>query len=159
MQKIESYKDLFVWQRGIEISVAVYKLSNKFPESEMFGLTSQLRRAANSISLNIAEGFGRNSTKGYINYLRIAKGSLDELESGLFLAEKLNFVTSADIKSLNESITQEMKMLVSLINTLKQKTKTKLPDSLNNLERTAAVLIISLGLSLFPIHYLTIHLI
>lgn len=121
MAKINSYKDLLVWQKAIDLSVEIDKLTEQFPSKEQFGLTSQIRRASNSISLNIAEGFGRNSTKSYISFLRNAKGSLDEVESGLVLAVRLGFIDGKSVESINEIISTEMKMLVSLINTLKGK--------------------------------------
>ena len=86
MNKLKSYKDLLVWQRAVDISVEVYAISASFPKEEVFGLTNQIRRASNSISLNIAEGYSRNSAKAYLNFLNIAQGSLFELESGIILA-------------------------------------------------------------------------
>lgn len=121
--KVSSYKDLLVWQKAIEISVEVYQVTSNFPHSEIYGLTNQIRRASNSVSLNIAEGYGRNSTKSYIGFLNIANASLLELESGLYLAEKLNFVKTNDLEKINQMIIEESKMLVSLISKLKLKTQ------------------------------------
>lgn len=81
MNKINSYKDLIIWQKGLQIAIEVYKLTRQFPKEEIFGLTSQVRRAANSITLNIAEGFGRHTTKSYINYLVNTRSTLNEVES------------------------------------------------------------------------------
>lgn len=81
MNKITSYKDLLVWQKAVDISVEVYKLTNSFsPKDEIFGLTSQVRKAANSILLNIAEGHGKNSTKHFLSYLITAYGSNSEFK-------------------------------------------------------------------------------
>jgi four helix bundle protein len=119
--KVNSYKDLLVWQKAIDISVEVYKVTMNFPSTEIYGLTNQVRRASNSISLNIAEGFGRNSNRSFINFLNIASASLYELESGLYLSERLNFITNKELETINFIITEESKMLSSLISKLKLK--------------------------------------
>lgn len=121
--KIESFKDLKVWQKAMEISVEVYRKTAEFPQNEMFGLTSQVRRASNSISLNIAEGHGRKSTKSYINFLSISQGSLAELESGIILSTKLEFLKEEDCNVLYELIAEENKMLSSLISSLEKRIK------------------------------------
>ena len=92
MGKIKSYKDLLIWQKGIEITEKVYLITNNFPQNELFSLTNQIRRASVSISSNIAEGFGRNSTKSYMNFLKISRGSLYELETQLIIADRLNYI-------------------------------------------------------------------
>jgi four helix bundle protein len=121
--KVNSYKDLLVWQKAIDISVEVYQITNNFPQTEIYGLTNQIRRASNSVSLNIAEGYGRNSTKSYIAFLNIANASLLELESGLYLSEKLNFIKTNNLEKIYQMIIEESKMLVSLISKLKLKTQ------------------------------------
>ncbi len=121
MSKINSYKDLLIWQKGIQIAVEVYKITQEFPPEEMFGLTNQLRRASNSISLNIAEGYGRHTTKSYVNYLVNTRSTLNEVESGLILAVELKFIEKNKLISLNNLILEEGKMLGSLINTLLKK--------------------------------------
>jgi four helix bundle protein len=119
MNKINSYKDLLVWQKAIDISFEVYRLTRlHFPNDEIFGLTSQVRRAANSISLNIAEGYGKHTTKNYINFLVTAYSSNNELESGFILAEKLEFVKEKELENLFSMISEESKMLNSLIGKL-----------------------------------------
>ncbi len=123
--KVNSYKDLLVRQKAIDISVEVYKITAGFPATEIYGLTNQIRRASNSVSLNIAEGFGRKSTGYFIQFLNIATGSLYELESGLYLGEKLNFITNTELETINRMITEESKMLSSLISKLAAKTPTK----------------------------------
>lgn len=127
MNKLKSYKDLLVWQRAVDISVEVYAISASFPKEEVFGLTNQIRRASNSISLNIAEGYSRNSAKAYLNFLNIAQGSLFELESGIILAERLQFVESESLIKLFNLITEESKMLRSLMNKIEEKTLTPKP--------------------------------
>jgi four helix bundle protein len=121
MTKILSYKDLLVWQKAIDLSVEVYSLSSTFPSSEIYGLTNQLRRASNSVSLNIAEGQGRNSTRTFIHFLNIAKGSLNEVETALILSERLGFISNDKLKPSFQIIEEESKMLSSLIEKLKAK--------------------------------------
>src|SRR5207253_10315334 len=83
---ISSYRDLRVWQEGLAFAKGCYFLTRQFPKEELFGLTSQIRRAAASIPANIAEGNGRENSKEYIHFLRIAQGSLKEVETHLLLA-------------------------------------------------------------------------
>ena len=124
MNKLKSYKELLVWQKAIDISLEVYVLSRSFPKEEAFGLTNQIRRASNSISLNIAEGYSRNSAKSYLNFLNIAQGSLLELESGLILAERLQFLNAENFKKLYNLITEESKMLSSIMRKIEIKNLT-----------------------------------
>jgi len=117
VSKIQSYKDLLIWQKGIEITEKVYLLTKSFPSEEIYSLTNQIKRATVSIPSNIAEGFGRNSTKSYVNFLKISRGSLYELETQLIIAEKQNFISDLDLlKSINELISEEGKMINSYIN-------------------------------------------
>jgi four helix bundle protein len=125
MNNIKSYKDLIVWQKAIDLSEEVYKLSSLFPKEEAFGLTNQIRRAVCSVSLNIAEGYGRNTTKNYINSLYIANGSLREVESAIVLGIRLGFVKESDCEKANALITEESKMFNALINSLKEKINNK----------------------------------
>ena len=89
MAEVRSYRDLLVWQRAMDVAVAVYDLTRSYPQDELFGLTSQSRRAASSIAANIAEGYGRASKLSYLHFLKIARGSLKELETHLILAERV----------------------------------------------------------------------
>jgi four helix bundle protein len=117
--KIKSYKDLLIWQKGIEITEKVYLITNYFPQNELFSLTNQIRRASVSISSNIAEGFGRNSTKSYMNFLKISRGSLYELETQLIIADRLNYISDNELlKSINDLLSEEGKMINSYINKL-----------------------------------------
>ena len=88
MTEVRSYRDLVVWQRAMELAQAVYELTGTWPREEIYGLTSQVRRAAVSVPSNIAEGQGRASTKEFLNYLSIAYGSLMECETQALLAER-----------------------------------------------------------------------
>ena len=86
---IQSYQDLDAWKEGMSLAKECYVLTQAFPREEMFGLTSQIRRAASSIPANIAEGYGREHTKEYVRFLRIAQGSLKELETHLLLSQEV----------------------------------------------------------------------
>ena len=86
---IRSYRDLLVWQRAMTIAEATYRLTKAFPREEQFALTSQSRRAAASVAANIAEGYGRGTRPAYASFVRIAQGSLKELETHLILAERV----------------------------------------------------------------------
>ena len=85
---IKSYKELVVWQKSMALVTAVYQISSKFPQSELFGITNQMRRSAISIPSNIAEGFGRNSSQDYLRFLYIARGSLYEMETQIQIASR-----------------------------------------------------------------------
>lgn len=115
MSEIRSYKDLLVWEKGILIVKQTYKLTNLLPDNEKFGLTSQLRRAAVSIPSNIAEGYGRDYTRNYSQFLKIARGSLMELETQLIICKELEYLTEEDTKEIDLLIIEEIKMLNSLI--------------------------------------------
>jgi four helix bundle protein len=123
MSKINSFEDLIVWQKAITLSVEVYKASSKFPKEEVFSLTSQIRRASNSVSLNIAEGSVR-TTKMFINQLIIANGSATEVLSASILASKLGYLSEQELKQLRELVSEVTKILNSLISSLERKTKT-----------------------------------
>jgi len=122
MGQINSFEDLLVWQKAIEISVEVYRITGKFPKEEIFGITSQLRRASNSISLNISEGSVK-STATFILQLTNARGSAVEVLSGFILSEKLGFITEKELLTIRELLTEETKMINSLITAIKNKNK------------------------------------
>lgn len=117
--KKSCYKDLKVWQKSVQLTMDIYKLTQKFPQSEQFGLTNQMRRAAVSIPSNIAEGHGRNSDSDFVRFLFIAKGSLNELETQIILACELGFTSYMECGSLMLMIDELGKMLRSLIERLK----------------------------------------
>jgi len=95
---LQSYRDLMVWQKAIELAVLAYRLTEGFPRREIYGLASQMRRAGVSVPSNIAEGYGRASRREYLQFLSIAQGSLKELETQTILAEKLAFATSSQAR-------------------------------------------------------------
>jgi four helix bundle protein len=84
-----SYREQFIWKQGIELSVKCYELTSHFPQSELYGLTSQIRRSSVSVPSNIAEGYGRKSKNEYIQFLHIALGSLRELDTQLIIAKRV----------------------------------------------------------------------
>ncbi|MDD5765842.1 MAG: four helix bundle protein [Candidatus Marinimicrobia bacterium] len=116
---MKSHKDLEVWMKSIALVSEVYTLTRDFPKEELFGITSQIRRAVISIPTNIAEGAGRNSKKEFIQFLFISLGSLSELETLLIIANNLKFID--DISNLNTELTSIRRMLLGLINSLKSK--------------------------------------
>ena len=119
MSGIKSYKDLLIWQKGIDIVINLYQLVEDFPKEEIYALSSQLKRASVSIPSNIAEGYGRNSTQSYIHFVSISRGSLFELETQLIIAQKLKFVKNERLLSeLMNQITEESKMINSFLNKL-----------------------------------------
>ena len=97
---IESYRDLNVWKVGMTLAKECYFLTKTFPKSELFGLTSQIRRAGASIPANIAEGNGRENTGQYIHFLRIAQGSLKELETHLILVQQVEICEQESVQPL-----------------------------------------------------------
>ena len=117
MKEIKSHKDLKVWQESMSLVLVIYKVSEKFPSHEIYGLTSQLRRASVSIPSNIAEGAGRRGEKEFIRFLFIALGSLSEIETQLEIAFRLNYIE--DLEEINKSIYFIRKMLANLIKSLK----------------------------------------
>jgi four helix bundle protein len=118
MPEIESFKDLVVWQRSIQLTVAIYQLTTAFPAEERFGLTAQLRGAGVSVASNIAEGYGRGSRGEYKHFLGIARGSNAEVQTQLVIAAELGFGDPAKL-SKAEALSHEIaRMLVSLMQKL-----------------------------------------
>jgi four helix bundle protein len=123
MGKVNSYKDLKIWQRSIELCKHTYELSSSFPKEEIYGITNQMRRCSVSVPSNFAEGFGR-SNKSYINFLHISRGSLYELDTQITLVKKLNLTSNEkSISFLEQEISEIGKMINSFINTLKENDK------------------------------------
>lgn len=113
-----SYRDLIAWQKAMDLVAEVYRLTASFPKSEMFGLTNQLRRCAVSIPSNIAEGQGRSTTKDFVHFLHIARGSLQEVETQLAIAARLNFLPAADFQSSAGRTGELARILNGLIRSL-----------------------------------------
>ncbi|MFK8037720.1 MAG: four helix bundle protein [Crocinitomicaceae bacterium] len=115
MGEIKSYKDLLIWQNGITLAKMTYELCEKFPKDEVYGIQSQVKRSAVSIASNIAEGWGRNYKQSFIHFLRIAKGSLFELETQMIIAKELKFVSNKEVEEIFKLIIEESKMLNAFI--------------------------------------------
>ncbi len=114
-----SFKNLVVWQRSVELSLAIYKLTGSFPPSEKFGLTNQLRRASVSVASNIAEGYGKSTRGEYVLFLGHARGSNCELQTQLIIAAGLRMGTESELKQA-ECLAQEVsRMLVVLMKRLR----------------------------------------
>ena len=115
MDKVQGFKDLFAWQKAMRLVESVYRLSACFPAKEQFGLTAQLRRAAVSIPSNVAEGHGRRARADYIRFLDIARGSANEVETQLLLAEQLGLIgkgAAGECLSLCDEVQRIIKGLI-----------------------------------------------
>ena len=115
-----NYKELDVWKCARELVKLVYKLTKPFPQEEVYGLTNQIRRCVVSIPSNIAEGIGRQSNKETIHFLHIAKGSLQEVETQLYLSYDLNYISEQELKSILEKVISNKKLLNGFINYYKK---------------------------------------
>jgi len=119
--KIESFKDLIVWQKTIELVNEIYKVTKPFPKEEMYGLSSQIRRAAISIPANIAEGWGRGTTKSYIQFLEISRGSLFELNTLIIISYNQEYLNREICDEIENKLNETGRMLNALITTLENK--------------------------------------
>lgn len=113
-----SYKDLLVWQQSMDLAVEIYSATKAWPKEELYGLTSQVRRAAASVPANIAEGYGRELRGSYLQFLRIAQGSLKELETHLLIAGRTGIATNDSIAPLRGSCESVGKLLRLLLRKL-----------------------------------------
>jgi four helix bundle protein len=116
---LRSYRDLLVWQKALDLTVLIYRLSEKFPKSEIYGLTSQVRRASVSVPSNIAEGYGRGSRKEYLHFLSVAQGSLKELETQVIVAQRLHYANDEEANGLLAVSETVGKMLGGLMRSLR----------------------------------------
>ena len=112
---MKSYRDLIVWQKSVKLVTHAYDLLKEFPEEEKFGLSSQIKRSSISIPSNIAEDYGRNYTKDYSRFLKIARGSLFEMQTQFEIAVNLKFISSEKLKDIKELSFEIEKMLNALI--------------------------------------------
>ncbi|MBT3348798.1 four helix bundle protein [bacterium] len=115
---MQNYKDLQVWQKAFDLSVQIYEKTKQFPPDERFGLVSQMRRAAVSIVSNIAEGHGRSTNKEFSYFLKISIGSCNELETQIFLSQKLKYIHEPASISLQNNCNEVIKMLHGLLKKL-----------------------------------------
>ncbi|ODT06100.1 MAG: hypothetical protein ABS58_13085 [Mesorhizobium sp. SCN 65-20] len=112
---ISSYRDLVVWQQAMDLAVADYEATGSWPKEELYGLTSQTRRAASSVPANIAEGYGRENRGSYQQFLRIAQGSLKEMETHLLIAERIGLIKLENLQKLetrSESVGKLLHLLI-----------------------------------------------
>jgi len=118
MRAVRSFRDLIVWQRAVELAVAVYGLTQEFPREEMYGLTSQIRRACVSVASNIAEGQGRNTTGEFRQFLGVARGSNFEVQTQLILSRRLRFGRDERLCVCQGLSAEVVKMVVAFAATL-----------------------------------------
>jgi four helix bundle protein len=111
---VKRFNDLIVWQKAMDLVEALYKATARFPKEEIYGLTSQMRRAAVSIPSNIAEGQCRGATKDFLRFLSIALASGAELETQLYLSRRLDYLTEAAARALLESLGEVSRLLRAL---------------------------------------------
>lgn len=119
---IRSYKDLAVWQVAMSLAENCYRITAALPRDEIYGMISQIRRSATAIPANIAEGYGRETTGSFIQFLRVAQGSLKELETHVMLAERVELISSEISLHLLSECDRVSKMLRNLIRSLQEKT-------------------------------------
>ncbi len=131
---MRNYEDLEVWRKAHVLTIQLYRITESFPRAEMFGLTSQIRRAAGSIGANLAEGCGRWGEAELARYVQIAMGSGSELQNHLRLAKDLGFVSEADYRASMKAIVGVRQMLTALLQTLRH--IRKVPNSVPGLAKS-----------------------
>ena len=122
---LKSYKELIVWQKAIDLTVMIYQLTSRFPKSEMFGLTDQMRRSTVAIASNIAEGSCRGHISEYIQFLQIAFASGAELETQLLVAYKVNYISSETYSTSTRLLDEILRMLNKMLSKLKSNKHTR----------------------------------
>ncbi len=115
---MHNYKEMKIWQKARTLVKAVYEITEKLPKDELYGLTSQIRRAVVSVPANIAEGAGRGTDRDFGHFLNIARGSLFELDTLLILAKDLEYISESELGTVSEMISEIIKMMVSFQNRL-----------------------------------------
>lgn len=116
---MQDFKDIKVWQKSHQLTLQIYKVTEEFPKSELYGLVSQMRRAATSVPTNIAEGCVQETDAQYARYLRISLGSANEIDYHLLLTKDLHYISPEQYASLHTEVDQIKKMLTSFIRRLK----------------------------------------
>lgn len=124
MAKIAGYKDIIAWQKAMDLVEAIYRVSGGLPAEERFGLTAQIRRAAVSVPSNIAEGYSRPGRADYIRFLNIARGSANEIETQLLIAERLGFVKREKLTGIIDLVQEVQRILKGLVSSLRNSDKT-----------------------------------
>jgi four helix bundle protein len=126
--KVRDFRDLKVWQKSIDLAADVYRITRRFPTDEQFGLTAQVRKATISISSNIAEGNGRESTKDYLRFLSISSGSLNEVRSLFATSGRLGLIRESTADAMESRIEEISKMLGALRRSLKRRIARRKPS-------------------------------
>ena len=121
MSEIKNHRDLIAWQKGFNLAVVIYELTDSFPPREKFDLTSQMRRCSVSIASNIAKGYGRGKPQDYLRFLRMARGSLYELDTQLLIASSVEYVSDDDHNILQIQLDEVSRVLAGLIRSIERK--------------------------------------
>ncbi|CCI14089.1 MAG: four helix bundle protein [Microcystis panniformis Mp_MB_F_20051200_S9] len=119
--KIQSYRDLRVWQEAVNLAESCYRLTKTFPKEELYGMTTQIRRASVSIAANIAEGYGRKTRGEYIQFLYIAQGSLKELETHWLISQRVELASPQSVNPILNQCESVGRLLLTLIRALENK--------------------------------------
>ena len=125
MERVQSHRDLVVWQKAMELVVMVFRLTARFPKTETYGMVAQLTRAVTSVPANVAEGNARGSRKDYANFIAVARGSLMETETLLILAIRLEYTAPAEAQPALSLVVEISKMLTALRSRLLQGTRNR----------------------------------
>lgn len=123
MSTIKAFEELIIWQEARKFANGIYKLTKKYPQEELYGLTSQMRRAGVSIMSNIAEGFDRRTTKEFKNFLVISRASVSEVQNDLYISLDLNYINNEDFKTYYYYAQKIAKLINGLITYLKSQTE------------------------------------
>ena len=121
--RVRDYRDLLAWQRSVDLVAEIYRISARFPRTEQFGLTAQLRSASVSVAANIAEGSGRATSRDFMNFLSHARGSLKEAESMVFVAQRLAFVSQADCVEALRLADETSRMIAGLRTSIQRRNR------------------------------------
>lgn len=111
---VQSYQELKVWQKAMDLAVSCYQVTKAFPKDELYGLTSQIRRAATSVPANIAEGQGRHGTKEFLHFLSVARGSIKELETHVILSQRVGLLQCEELQSVLAQTEEISRMMAGL---------------------------------------------
>lgn len=126
MSNIQSYRDLIAWQKSIALVTDIYKLTAKFPEREKFGLTSQLNRASVSVSANIAEGWGRETSKSFLQFLRTSRASLMEVQTLIEIAKNIELISLEEYRDAISKSDEVSKIIQGLIKSIQNNIKSSI---------------------------------
>lgn len=116
---MKTFRDLLIWQKAMNLVTNTYQITQKFPKEELFGLTSQIRRSAISLPSNIAEGYGRDSNKELLRFIKIVIGSLFEFQTQIEIAKNINYLNENEFKNLYEETRELEAMIISFSKRLK----------------------------------------